>query len=460
MPTCQKCAKKASFNIDGESIPIVCKQHKEDGMINMTKIAYDENTLDAMVKQYEATVTKKYDVLTLNTEIEFMCKCGEIETKIFKKMADRSTKYGMTCKKCVTKNRTEKRKENNMKNYGVQYTIQRPDIREKMERTMIERYGGHCVQTEESNKKRRETNQIRYGGPGSSCNEEVQEKLKKTNMERYGVEHVFQNKDIREKSKETCIKRYGTEFPSQTEQAKEKMAKTNLEKYGCVSAMQNEEFKEKRNNTNLEKYGHVSVMQNEEIKKKFVNTILEKYGTEHPMQNDEFRNKYEQTNIERYGYAVPLLNEEIKNKCKQTMFERFGAEHAAQVPEILSKMRKSAFSHKEYILPSGNVIEYQGYEDFALDQILNIEQIYEDDIVMGEENVPEIWYLDENGKKHRHYVDIYVKSQNKCIEVKSEWTLKLGSDIIFLKQAAGKALGYEYEIWVYDRKGKRIQCYE
>jgi hypothetical protein len=67
----------------------------------------------------------------------------------------------------------------------------------------------------------------------------------------------------------------------------------------------------------------------------------------------------------------------------------------------------------------------------------------------------------------RHYVDIYVKSENKCIEVKSTWTFEknryINRYIIISstkKQQAGKDLGYKYEIWVYDAynaKGSKIQ---
>ena len=31
---------------------------------------------------------------------------------------------------------------------------------------------------------------------------------------------------------------------------------------------------------------------------------------------------------------------------------------------------------------------------------------------------------------------------------------------IFLKQQAGKELGYNYEIWVYNNKGVRVEKYE
>jgi hypothetical protein len=83
----------------------------------------------------------------------------------------------------------------------------------------------------------------------------------------------------------------------------------------------------------------------------------------------------------------------------------------------------------------------------------------ENDIITGCKNVPTIWYNDTIGKKHRHYVDIYIPSKNKCIEVKSTWTLKLQKSNIFLKQNAAKELGYEYEIWIYDSKGNKVETF-
>jgi hypothetical protein len=54
--------------------------------------------------------------------------------------------------------------------------------------------------------------------------------------------------------------------------------------------------------------------------------------------------------------------------------------------------------------------------------------INEIDIITGAKNVPTIWYDDSDGKKHRHYVDIFIPSQNKCIEVKSTWTAEKKKD--------------------------------
>ena len=59
-------------------------------------------------------------------------------------------------------------------------------------------------------------------------------------------------------------------------------------------------------------------------------------------------------------------------------------------------------------------------------------------------------------KKHKHYVDIFIKSQNRCIEVKSKWTAEKNKHTVFLKQNAAKEAGYLYEIWVYDSKGNKI----
>ena len=87
--------------------------------------------------------------------------------------------------------------------------------------------------------------------------------------------------------------------------------------------------------------------------------------------------------------------------------------------------------------------------------LIEKEKIDENDIFVGCKNVPEIWYNDKTGKKHRHYVDIFIKSQNRCIEIKSSWTVK--KENVFLKQNAAKEIGIIYEIWVYNEKGNIIE---
>jgi DNA repair protein RadC len=125
-------------------------------------------------------------------------------------------------------------------------------------------------------------------------------------------------------------------------------------------------------------------------------------------------------------------------------------------PDYLENMLKKSHEFKKYILPSGKIINYQGYENFALDELIINDEIDESDIITGCANVPKILYIDENNKTRAHFVDIYIPSQNRLIEVKSTWTFtKCG---VLLKQKAAKELGYNYEIWVYDKK-KNKTCY-
>jgi hypothetical protein len=126
-------------------------------------------------------------------------------------------------------------------------------------------------------------------------------------------------------------------------------------------------------------------------------------------------------------------------------------------PEYLENMLKKSHKFKNYILPSKKIIKYQGYENIALDELIINDKINESDIITGCINVPKILYVDENNKEHIHFVDIFIPSQNRCIEVKSTWTFT--KSCVLLKQKAAKALGYKYEIWVYDKKGNKT-CYE
>ena len=83
------------------------------------------------------------------------------------------------------------------------------------------------------------------------------------------------------------------------------------------------------------------------------------------------------------------------------------------------------------------------------------EKINENEIIVNRKEVPVIWYHDKNNKKRRHYVDFYIKSQNRCIEVKSTWTNQAKNHVLE-KQKAAKELGFNYEIWIYDRNGNLL----
>ena len=238
------------------------------------------------------------------------------------------------------------------------------------------------------------------------------DKIKNNCLKKYGVEHFFMRKDIIEKKKKTCLYNYGCENPNQCKEIMEKRKKTCLEKYGFENPNQSKEVMEKRKET-----------------------CLEKYGVEHCLQSKS-----------------------VIEKRKATCLEKYGVEHALQNVDIVNKMSKNSYLTKTYTLPSGKQINYQGYEHFALNELIN--NIDENDIVTGCKNVPKIRYNDENKKLHYHFVDIFIKSENKCIEVKSTWTFKKNKDKVLLKQKAAKELGYEYEIWIYNSKGEKVEYFK
>jgi len=171
------------------------------------------------------------------------------------------------------------------------------------------------------------------------------------------------------------------------------------------------------------------------------------------------KQKANQTILNKYGVKNISQSDEIKNKKKETTFKNYGVEHPLQNPEVMDKSVRTSYKSKTFTFSSGNKITCQGYEPFALQELI-LNNFNESDIITGCKNVPVIWYNDETAKKRKHFVDIFIPCQNKCIEVKSTWTIKDKKGNVFEKQTAAKELGYKYEIWVYDNNGNKIEFYD
>ena len=225
----------------------------------------------------------------------------------------------------------------------------------------------------------------------------------------------------------------------------------------------------------MEKYGVEYATQSKEIQNKIKETCMEKYGVENPSQNENIKIKKEETCMKNYGVKSPFQMEETKEKNrivmtenkkdimekrKQKSLQNWGVEHPAQNAEISEKSSKNAYKRKSYTFPSGRIDMVQGTEPLALDELLNLEKINENDIITERTKVPVCWWIGEDGKKHRYFVDIFIQSQNRCIEAKSTWTAEKKKECIFLKQKALKDLGYICEIWIYDNKNKKVECYK
>jgi hypothetical protein len=397
-------------------------------------IKYNYNLLNDFCIDKKIKLSKDYsnEKLFGSSKIEFYCsKCNNINIKCFTYLIKRNT----LCKRCVTIESLPKQKATMLEKYGVEHASQNKEIINKIKTGFLEKYGViNPSQLEEVKNKQRKTNLEKYGVEYIVHNKESKEKMINTNIQKYGFSCCLKNKDIQSKIKTKNQKKYGTENPSQSILVKNKLKKTNEERYGVCFPLQNKEIMKKCEETNLKKYGFKNCLINDEVKNKRKNTMLERYGVEYSSQNKEIKNKIIETYNKKYGVDNPMQNQQIAEKSFN-----------------------NSFLKKKYIFPSGKEIYCQGYEPFALNDLVNI--FDENDILTGCKNVPTIWYNDENGEKHRHYVDIFIPSKNKCIEVKSNWTIKIKKSNIFIKQTAAKELGYEYEIWVYDCKGNKIDTY-
>jgi hypothetical protein len=308
--------------------------------------------------------------------------------------------------------------------------------------------GGYCITCSVINKqaKAKQTCLQKYGVENPFQSEIIKNKIRETNIEKYGVETPFQSQEIQNKIKASNIEKYGVEYPIKSDIFRNKAKQTCLQKYGVENPFQSEIIKNKIKETNIEKYGVENPFQSEIIKNKIKASNIEKYGVEYPFQSEIIKNKSKQTCLQKYGVVHQMLSKEIQNKFKQTCLQKYGVENPSQDPEVVDKRVKNSYNRKTYTYPSGKQESVQGYEPLALDKLIKIELINENDIITGCKNTPIIWYNDENGKKHRHYVDIFIPSQNRCIEVKSTWT--------------GKNLGFKYEIWIYDNKGNIVEYHE
>ena len=152
---------------------------------------------------------------------------------------------------------------------------------------------------------------------------------------------------------------------------------------------------------------------------------------------------------EKYDGKHYTQTKAYKKHMKECLFEKYGTSNLMDVPEVADKIIKARYKLKDYVLPSGKVIKIQGYEHLALDVLLK-EGILENDIIVDKTNIPKIYYK-LNKINHRYYPDIFIKSLNKIIEVKSTYTVSDNKYKNKLKHLASIKAGYLHEVWIFDK---------
>lgn len=219
---------------------------------------------------------------------------------------------------------------------------------------------------------------------------------------------------------------------------------TNLVRYGNEVSMNSEELKE----IWVEKIQNRTDEEKADIQNKRKVTNLEKYGVEHSLQSEIVKNKSKETCLEKYGVEYSIKSSIVKDKIKETMIERYGVEYPMQNIHSFTKGTETAKNTKKYTLPSGKQVNIQGYENFALDILL--QEFTEDEILNSRTDMPVITYKQKNINR-RYFPDIYIPKINKIIEVKSTWTYKKFLIKNILKAIYTRKLGYDYEVWIFDK---------
>lgn len=221
-------------------------------------------------------------------------------------------------------------------------------------------------------------------------------------------------------------------------------------KYNVESLLQNKDFLNKMQNTMMQRYEVSNAMHLDIFKDKMKKTCMEKYGVEYYSQTNEFKEKFIKTNLDKYGVEYYLQTEECKEKKRQTSLKNYGFEYPFQNAELLHKLLINRC--KDYKLPSGKNIKLDGFENNAMDILLKTYS--ENEIETCLLKVPAIIY--KTNIKRVYYPDIYIKKENKIIEVKSDWIYKLDKNKNLAKKEACLKAGYKFEFWIFNKKGKLI----
>lgn len=356
------------------------------------KKEFTKELLTIIISRDTATLISKYEKGGRRTLLEFTCKCGKTDTKTFCSME----KSGAICKSCIHVQQCE--------NLSLHRTG-------KNRQAALQTKGNPEDETKVYSRKALNDCIIRDGAKLLGLYPLLFGTTLITFICRCGSETELQFQDILGRTVEKRDKGYCGALCDECNKKR---------------------WVEARENTNIERYG----------KKGGINN-----NTEEAMQ------KSVETSMKKYNVPNPNQAESVKQKKIVTSLQNWGTENPAQCHEVMERAQKNAKKYKDFVMPSGAVRKVQGYEPFALKDLLKI--YTEDQIKTDRKDIPTIQYKVDGNTKY-HFPDIYIPDANKFIEVKSTWTLQCKNDNIQLKKKACEEQGFLYEIWCYNKKGIRV----
>jgi hypothetical protein len=237
-----------------------------------------------------------------------------------------------------------------------------------------------------------------------------------------------------------------------------KTTKNLFDNTGLKNYSQLDSVKLKKINSSMSKFGVENVSQSKCVRDKVTDTVLKKYGVTHISKNEEIKKKKEINSIEKFGFKTPLQNEAVKLKIINTIRVKYDDEYMtniSQSSEVMDSKVMTGFKSRVYEMPSGKKVKIQGYENYCIEYLLK--NGYEEcDLVIGnkeiENYIGKIYYKHKN-KNNRYFPDIFIPKENKIIEVKSDYTMTLNTDLIIKKMDACIKASFEYFFYIFDIKG-------
>ena len=243
------------------------------------------------------------------------CSNNSIETRQ-KKLATTRERYGVdyAIQSDVGK---EKRRQTNLERYGDACPLKNADVKKKAIETSLKKYG-----TEYAMQSKEYRDSIGY--KSSFGNSETREKIKKTMVERYGSECSLQNEEVKEKARQTNLARYGSEYGFGSKEIQDKIRKNNLKKYGVENTFQRQDIKDRIRQKNIDEYGVTANALRPEVIQKKHNTMMERYGVDNPVLNKELHDKavknylygsYDRIMEKWRNHVIPLFSKDEYVGC-------------------------------------------------------------------------------------------------------------------------------------------------
>ena len=427
---------------------------------------------DVLKKNFETRncvlLTSRENYQNNKQRLDFRCVCGATSTIVHQDLL-----RGRLCMSC----KNDRSKSTSIETYGVDNPAKSEEIKQKIVDSMVKNHGvKYAQQKPEIRAKTDATSLEKYGKLRAFLLPEVFEKIRKTHKEKYGVEFPLQAQEIQDKITMTFMKtlnaprpflseiylqrmkeKYGHEWFCCTDAYKQVM----LDKYGSENYITSDHCKQQM----LDKYGSENYITSDHCKQQ----MLEKYGSENYITSDHCK----QQMLDKYGSENYITSDHCKQqmlnkygseyfvtsqKYREFMLETYGAESAMQCPELFRKAQSTSFRRKPYISPDGKTFMVLGYEGVALDEILKEEGIKT--VYAGEDpEIPVFQYVGDDDKTHYYYPDIYIPEENRVIEIKSIYTYNQDPEKTLCK-ALKVSENHLFELRLYNHKKEIVEILE